>query len=82
MVSGSALGHETEAVLEAEQPPPTTLTRSMLFFWLIGDDLRDALGRALGDGDRCGHDMRPFDVSAAVYPKSLLASHVIAKANL
>jgi hypothetical protein len=62
-VIGLRVGHEIEAVLEARTAAALDAHPEDVVFWLIGDDLRDALGRALGDGDRCGHDMCPFIMS-------------------
>ena len=65
--------YEIEAVLEARTAAALDADPEHVVFWVIGDDLRDSLGRALGDGDRCGHDMSlRYEPYSGPYPESLL----------
>ena len=53
-VFGLCIGHEIEAVLEARAAAALDADPEHVVVWVIGDDLGDALGRALGDDNGCG----------------------------
>ena len=50
-ISRAPRWHEIEAVLESRQPR-LDVDPEHVVFWLFGDDLRDALGRAQSHGRR------------------------------